>query len=98
MINYASAAAAAEEVAQKVTELGSEAIIIKANVGKREELDEMFKQVTEKWGRVDVLINNAGITRDTLIMRMKPEQWDDVIGTNLSGVFYCTQVNALLPY
>jgi 3-oxoacyl-[acyl-carrier protein] reductase len=49
-------------------------------------------QTTDKWGRVDVLVNNAGITRDTLIMRMKPEMWQEVIDTNLSGVFYASQV------
>jgi 3-oxoacyl-[acyl-carrier protein] reductase len=51
----------------------------------------MFDEIVEKYGTVDVLINNAGITRDTLVMRMKPKQWQDVIDVNLSGVFYCTQ-------
>lgn len=51
----------------------------------------MFKAAVDAFGTVDVLINNAGITRDTLVMRMKPEQWQSVIDTNLSGVFYCTQ-------
>jgi 3-oxoacyl-[acyl-carrier protein] reductase len=51
----------------------------------------MFDEVVEKYGTVDVLINNAGITRDTLVLRMKPEMWQAVIDTNLSGVFYCTQ-------
>ncbi|KAF5842479.1 hypothetical protein DUNSADRAFT_7089 [Dunaliella salina] len=94
VVNYAGNKQAAEEVAQKVTEQGSEAMVVGASVGKRDEIDRMFKEVTDKWGRVDVLVNNAGITRDTLIMRMKPEQWQDVIDTNLTGVFYCTQ-NAL---
>jgi 3-oxoacyl-[acyl-carrier protein] reductase len=51
----------------------------------------MFDKAVEAYGTVDVLINNAGITRDTLVLRMKPEQWQAVIDTNLSGVFYCTQ-------
>ncbi|KAG2450081.1 hypothetical protein HYH02_000185 [Chlamydomonas schloesseri] len=90
-INYAASAGAAEEVAAAVVAAGGEAMVVGANVGKREEIDRMFKEVMDKWGRVDVLVNNAGITRDTLMMRMKPEMWDDVIATNLSGVFYCTQ-------
>lgn len=91
VVNYASSAGAAEEVAAAIAGLGGEALIVGANVGKREEIDKLFKAVVDKWGRVDVLVNNAGITRDTLIMRMKPEQWEDVISTNLSGVFYTTQ-------
>ena len=52
----------------------------------------LFKEAVNSWGTVDVLVNNAGITRDTLIMRMKPEQWQAVIDTNLTGVFYAIQV------
>jgi hypothetical protein len=60
VINYAASAAAAEEVAQAVVTLGGQAMTIKANVGSRAEIDDMFKQVAEKWGKVDVLVNNAG--------------------------------------
>ena len=51
----------------------------------------LMKEAMSKWGQVDVLVNNAGITRDGLILRMKPEQWQDVIDVNLTGVFYATQ-------
>ena len=57
----------------------------------------LFKEAVDSWGTVDVLVNNAGITRDTLIMRMKPEQWQAVIDTNLTGVFYAIQVNSRAP-
>jgi NAD(P)-dependent dehydrogenase (short-subunit alcohol dehydrogenase family) len=56
-----------------------------------ESIKVLFEKAVEAFGTVDVLVNNAGITRDTLVMRMKPKQWQDVIDCNLSGVFYCTQ-------
>jgi NAD(P)-dependent dehydrogenase (short-subunit alcohol dehydrogenase family) len=59
--------------------------------GDPDEIKNMFDAATEAFGTVDVLINNAGITKDGLVMRMKPSQWQDVIDINLSGVFYCTQ-------
>lgn len=154
-VNYASSPDKAEEVAAEIAKLGGEAITVGCNVAKRDELDALFKAVTDKWGQVDVLVNNAGeqggrreggadslltseaagtgkvagaveyapgaalvnahsqpaclpaaaagrraalplfcsgITRDSLMMRMKPEQWQDVIDTNLSSVFYASQV------
>lgn len=57
-----------------------------------EEIEALFKEVNDKWGTVEVLVNNAGITRDTLMMRMKAEQWQEVVDVNLSGVFFATQV------
>ncbi|KAJ9507826.1 hypothetical protein QJQ45_019260 [Haematococcus lacustris] len=106
VVNYAGNQAAAEEVAHKITEMGAEAMVVGANVGKREDIDRLFKEVSDKWGRLDVLVNNAaaarvsrplgflvasGITRDGLIMRMKLEQWQEVVDTNLTGVFLCSQ-------
>ena len=52
----------------------------------------MFKEIIAKYGKVDVLVNNAGISRDALVLRMKPEQWQSVIDLNLSGVYYTSQV------
>jgi NAD(P)-dependent dehydrogenase (short-subunit alcohol dehydrogenase family) len=58
---------------------------------RRARARRLMKEAVSKWGQVDVLVNNAGITRDGLIVRMKPEQWQDVIDVNLTGVFYATQ-------
>ncbi|KAF6254427.1 hypothetical protein COO60DRAFT_1622466 [Scenedesmus sp. NREL 46B-D3] len=90
-VNYASSPDKAAEVAAEIIKSGGDAITIGANIAKKDELDKMIATVAEKWGSLDVLVNNAGITRDTLMMRMKPEQWTDVIDTNLTSVFYATQ-------
>ncbi|TRY25477.1 3-oxoacyl-[acyl-carrier-protein] reductase [Brevibacillus sp. LEMMJ03] len=89
VVNYAGGEAAAAETVAKVKELGREAIMIRANVANAEEVNEMFKEALERFGTIDILVNNAGITRDNLLMRMKEEEWDEVIATNLKGVFNC---------
>ncbi len=89
VVNYAGSEAAAAETVAKVKELGRKAIMIRANVGNTEEVNSMFKTVLDEFGQLDILVNNAGITRDNLMMRMKEEEWDDVINTNLKGVFNC---------
>ncbi|WP_337098812.1 3-oxoacyl-[acyl-carrier-protein] reductase [Paenibacillus sp. YIM B09110] len=86
-INYSGSEAAAAETAAAVEALGRRAVIVKANVGKVDEFDAMVKEVIEQLGALDILVNNAGITRDNLIMRMKEEEFDQVIETNLKGVF-----------
>jgi len=91
IVNYAASEGPAQEVVEEIKKLGGDAIAIKANCADPTEIGEMFKQAVETFGTVDVLVNNAGITKDTLVMRMKPQQWQDVIDINLSGVFYCTQ-------
>ncbi|KOP67594.1 3-oxoacyl-ACP reductase [Bacillus sp. FJAT-18019] len=88
-VNYAGSEAAAAEVVEAIQAKGVSAIAIKSNVGRAEEADAMVKQVLETFGRIDILVNNAGITRDNLIMRMKEEEFDQVIETNLKGVFNC---------
>lgn len=90
-VNYASSSGAADAVVAEIAGAGSEAIALQADVSKADQVDTLFAAVMEKWGRVDVLVNNAGITRDTLLLRMKPEDWQAVIDLNLTGVFLCTR-------
>lgn len=91
VVNYASSSAAADAVVAEIAAMGGEAIALQADVGKADQVDSLFNAVMEKWGRVDVLVNNAGIARDTLLLRMKLEDWQAVIELNLTGVFLCTK-------
>lgn len=88
-VNYSGNQAKAEEVAEAVRELGQQALAIKADVSNEAEVKDMIKTIIQEWGSLDVLVNNAGITRDNLLMRMKEEEFDQVIDTNLKGVFLC---------
>mmetsp|Transcript_24707 Transcript_24707/g.84510 ORF Transcript_24707/g.84510 Transcript_24707/m.84510 type:complete len:285 (+) Transcript_24707:91-945(+) len=91
VVNYAASAGPAEEVCAEIKGLGGDAVAVKADVSKPDEVKAMMDACVEAFGAPDVLVNNAGITRDTLMMRMKPDQWQSVIDLNLSGVFYCCQ-------
>jgi len=91
VVNYARSQAAADQVVAEIAELGTEAIALSADVSQVEQVDQLVASVIEHWGRIDVLVNNAGITRDTLLLRMKPEDWQAVIDLNLTGVFLCTR-------
>lgn len=91
VVNYARSSAAADEVVAAITENGGSAIALQADVADADQVDALIKATMDKWGRVDVLVNNAGITRDTLLLRMKPEDWQVVIDLNLTGVFLCTR-------
>ena len=91
IINYAGNAKAAQEVVEKITELGRRALAVQADVSKLEDVERLVQEALDDFGRIDVLVNNAGITRDNLIMRMKEEDWDAVLATNLKGVFLCTK-------
>ena len=85
-INFAGNQKAAEEVKGEIEKNGGEAILVKANVADSAAVDEMFAKVIEAFGTLDILVNNAGITRDGLLIRMKDEDFDAVIDTNLKGV------------
>lgn len=92
VVNYASSSSAADELVTQIATIGGEAIAVQADVSKAEQMDALFTTVMAKWERVDILVNNAGITRDTLLLRMKPEDWQAVIDTNLTGVFLATRL------
>ncbi|MFC4409247.1 3-oxoacyl-[acyl-carrier-protein] reductase [Chungangia koreensis] len=91
VVNYSGSQAKAEEVVELIRQNGGEAIAIQANVSSSESVQAMVGEALSHYGSVDILVNNAGITRDNLIMRMKEDEWDDVINTNLKGVFLCTK-------
>lgn len=90
-VNYARSSTAADEVVAEIESHGGSAIAVQADVSQPDQVDALIKTVTDKWGRIDVLVNNAGITRDTLLLRMKLEDWQAVIDLNLTGVFLCTK-------
>jgi 3-oxoacyl-[acyl-carrier protein] reductase len=91
VINYARSSDAAEATVKEITDAGGEAIAVQADVSQSAEVDNLIKTTLDKFSRIDVLVNNAGITKDTLLLRMKPEQWQAVIDLNLTGVFLCTK-------
>ncbi|NMF62679.1 3-oxoacyl-[acyl-carrier-protein] reductase [Brasilonema octagenarum] len=91
VVNYASSSNAAEEVVDTITKAGGSAIALQADVSQVDQVEALVNTVTKKFNRVDILVNNAGITRDTLLLRMKPEDWQAVIDLNLTGVFLCTR-------
>jgi acetoacetyl-CoA reductase/3-oxoacyl-[acyl-carrier protein] reductase len=95
-VNYATNEAKAQEVAKEIEQFGGTCHLIKANLGVAKEARAMVKEVAERFGHLDVLVNNAGITRDSLLPRMTDEQWTEVIQTNLNGCFFCT--SAAIPY
>ena len=91
VVNYAHSREAAAEVVAQISESGGEAIAIRADVSDGEQVGALFDQIKEDLGAVAVLVNNAGITRDNLILRMSEDQFDEVIATNLRSVFLCTK-------
>ncbi|MCK4263157.1 MAG: 3-oxoacyl-[acyl-carrier-protein] reductase [Dehalococcoidia bacterium] len=81
----------AENVVETIAGLAGEAIAVEADIRDSGAAKAMVQQVVDKWGKIDILINNAGITRDNLLLRMSDEAWDDVMGTNLRGAYLCTK-------
>ena len=96
VINYVSDKTDTQKLEQEFKEKGAQALILKADVSKKEEVEEVVNQIIKTFGRIDVLVNNAGITKDTLLMRMKEEDFDKVIEINLKGTFLVTKT--VTPY
>ena len=90
-VNYSGSKEKADDVVKLITESGGEAFAIQADVSDADGVKNMVDKTLEMFGSIDILVNNAGITRDNLLMRMKEDEWDDVININLKGVFLCTK-------
>jgi 3-oxoacyl-[acyl-carrier protein] reductase len=95
-ISYRSNDASAEEVAEELRAAGALCEIFKGDVASPEDVDALFKSVGDALGQVEILVNNAGLTRDNLMMRMKETEFDEVLRTNLKGTYLCTRA-ALRP-
>ena len=89
VINYVSRSEAAEETKAQVEALGGECLLSKFNVANTSEVQNAFKEIIAECGRIDILVCNAGITRDSLLIKMKEDAWDEVMTVNLKGAFSC---------
>lgn len=92
VVNYHTSEDAAQEVVEQIKADGSEAIAVHADVKDAEQVKGLIDAALEAFGGLDILVNNVGVTRDTLLMRMKEDDWDIVVDTNLKGTFNCTKV------
>lgn len=90
-VNYAGSEAKALEVVAEIQAIGREAFAIQCDVASGESVTAMVKETIDRFETLDILVNNAGVTKDNLLMRMKENEWDDVININLKGVFLCTK-------
>ena len=91
IVNYSSSEEKANEVVEEIKNSGSNAHKFKFDVSNEDSVNDSITKITKEIGSIDILINNAGITRDGLLMRMKSSQWDEVLNTNLKGVYLCTK-------
>lgn len=94
VVNYTSNERAAQEVLDSIRSLGSDGIIVKADVARKAEVESLFRACKEAYGRLDVLVNNAGFTRPAMMLKMTEEQWDEVVDIHLKGAFLCSQAAA----
>ena len=97
-VNYFSSENEALDTVKEVKSLGVDAFAVQANVGKLDEVDSMISAIVKKFEKIDILINNAGIIQDGLLLRMSDEAWSKVIDTNLNGTFYCSRAAIKLMF
>jgi len=91
VINFSSSEQAARETLEAVIAAGGRGILCRADVGKPDDCEEMVRSALDNFGRIDILVNNAGVTRDNIVARMKQQEWQEVIDTNLTGAFNCVK-------
>ena len=94
VVNYSSSQKAADEVVKKIQGFGMKAIAVRADVAKKEEVERLVQAAIDEFGRVDVLVNNAGFTRPAMMMSMTEDEWDQVVDIHLKGAFLCSQAVA----
>ena len=90
-LNFHSNPSAAEQVLAEITEAGGEGYLVEGDVSSEESAQAMVQSVIDRWGHIDMLVNNAGINKDRLLLRMSPDDWDQVLDVNLRGAFLCTK-------
>lgn len=95
-VNYNKSEQEAKELVQELQNAGHAAIAVQADVASKKQVASMVETVAKKYGTIDALVNNAGIANQCLVTDMSEEAWNDIVGTNLSGAFFCTQ--EVLPY
>lgn len=91
-VNYKAQEAAAQEVTRQIGDRGGRAVTLRADVSSRDDVEAMFRAAAEQLGPISILVNNAGITRDTLLLRLSEDDWDAVLDTNLRGAYRCTKL------
>ena len=90
-VNYHSSRDSAASVLDDISGGGGESLLVEGDVSQESSAEDAVKQVVGRWGHIDILVNNAGINRDRLLLRMSPEDWDQVLNVNLRGAFLCTK-------
>jgi 3-oxoacyl-[acyl-carrier protein] reductase len=91
IINYAANKTAAEETLRQLTDLGATGELAPFDVSDERQVDSEVKKIVDRYKKIDIVVNNAGVTSDNLLVRLKPEDWDRVLGTNLKGTVHCTK-------